>query len=68
MLERIYIDKKRRIDILFWENFRERDSYKSIIPSNEIHLNLGSGENIRDRFLNCDKERIDGLDILLNLD
>jgi SAM-dependent methyltransferase len=68
MLERIYINKKRRIDILVWENFRERDSYKSIIPSNEIHLNLGCGENIRDRFLNCDKERIDGLDIILNLD
>jgi SAM-dependent methyltransferase len=68
MLERGYTNGKPLINFFLWETKRDRNTFKSIIPSNEIHLNLGCGENIRDGFLNIDKERIDGVNILLDLD
>jgi hypothetical protein len=68
MLLRDHTSKERLVDIFLWEKEQDRDTFKSIIPSNEIHLNLGCGEQTRSGFLNCGIERIEGLDILLSLD
>jgi len=68
MLLRDNTRKKRLVPIIDWEREQDKDYFKSIIPSDEIHLNLGCGEQTRSGFLNCGIERIEGLDILLNLD
>lgn len=68
MLLRDNTSKTRLVDIFLWEKEEDRDTFKAIIPSDEIHLNLGCGEKTRSGFLNCGIERMEGLDILLNLD
>ena len=68
MLLRDNTRKERLVYILDWEREQDKDYFKSIIPSDEIHLNLGCGEQTRSGFLNCGIERIEGLDILMNLD
>ncbi len=68
MLKRVRKIEPGGLSHFLWEDERFRKELEMDVPLDCVYLNLGCGTDIRYGYINADKLKLKGVDILLDLD